>query len=81
MPKLKPLSGKEVVKIFLSLGFEVASQRGSHIKLRRTLNDGSKQTLTLVNHDELDKGTLHAIYRQALRYISEEELKPRFYSL
>jgi len=34
------LSGAEVVRILASYGFDVASQRGSHIKLRRALPDG-----------------------------------------
>jgi predicted RNA binding protein YcfA (HicA-like mRNA interferase family) len=80
MPKLKTLSGKEVLKIFLSFGFNVAAQKGSHIKLARVEKDGTRQTLTIPNHFEIDKGTLRAIYRQALRYISEEKLKPYFYS-
>lgn len=80
MPKLKTLSGKEVVGIFLSFGFTVASQRGSHIKLQRTSDDNRRQTLTIPGHPELDKGTLRAIYRQGLRYISEEDLFPCFYS-
>lgn len=80
MPKLKILSGEEVIKIFLSFGFNVAAQKGSHIKLARIQKDGTKQTLTIPNHSELDKGTLKAIYRQGLRYISESELKPYFYS-
>ena len=42
--------------------------------------DGTSQTLTIPNHDELDKGTLKAIYNQALRYISEENLKGHFYT-
>jgi len=42
MPKLKNLSGKEVIKILLSFGFEVASQKGSHVKLRRVLPDNLK---------------------------------------
>jgi len=58
----------------------MAAQKGSHIKLVRILSDGSRQTLTIPNHQELDKGTVRAIYRQALRYISENELKPHFYS-
>ena len=45
MPKLRVLSGKEVVKILSKFGFEVISQRGSHVKLRRILPDGTKQTL------------------------------------
>ena len=80
MPKLKILSGEEVIKIFLSFGFIVVAQKGSHIKLGRTQSDGTKQTLTILNHIELDKGTLRAIYRQAQRYISEDKLKPYFYS-
>lgn len=79
MPKLRVLSGKEVVKILSKFGFEVVSQKGSHVKLRRVLPDGTKQTLTVPLHDELDKGTLKAIIRQASRYIPEEELRPYFY--
>ncbi len=80
MPKLKTLSGKEVLKIFLSFDFNLVAQRGSHIKLARVQKDETRQTLTIPNHFEIDKGTLRDIYRQALRYISEEKLKPYFYS-
>jgi HicA toxin of bacterial toxin-antitoxin, len=55
-------------------------ERGSHVKLRRILSDGAKQTLTIPAHSELDKGTLKAIYKQALRYVPEDELQPHFYS-
>ncbi|MEM3733903.1 MAG: type II toxin-antitoxin system HicA family toxin [Nitrososphaerales archaeon] len=79
MPKLKVLSGKDVVRIFSSFNFRVVSQKGSHVKLRRILEDGTRQTLTIPIHKELDKGTLRAIFRQALRYIPEEALKPYFY--
>ncbi len=80
MPKPKVLSGTEVVRILASFGFSVASQRGSHIKLRRVLPDGARQTLTVPNHRELDRGTVLGIYRQALRYIPEVELAPHFFS-
>jgi predicted RNA binding protein YcfA (HicA-like mRNA interferase family) len=80
MPKLKSLSGEDVSRIFFQFGFGIASQRGSHMKLRRVLSNGAKQTLTIPFHKELDKGTLRAIFRQALRYIPEDELKPYFYS-
>ena len=81
MPKLKILSGREVIAIFLGFDFSVVSQRGSHVKLQRTLKDGVRQTLTIPNHDYLDKGTLKAIYRQALRYIAKEDLNGCFYHL
>jgi predicted RNA binding protein YcfA (HicA-like mRNA interferase family) len=58
MGKLRSLSGKDLLRIFSLFGFHSASQRGSHIKLRRTLPGGRRQTLTIVQHDEVDKGTL-----------------------
>ncbi len=81
MPKLKRLSGQDVIKILALFGFVVAGQKGSHVKLVRSLPDGSKQPLTIPVHPELDKGTLKAIIRQASRYIPETELKPHFYSV
>ena len=80
MPKLKILSGKDIVEIFISLGFAIAGQKGSHVKLKRYVAKDSMQTLTIPLHVELDKGTLKAIYRQALRYIPQNELMGYFYS-
>lgn len=79
MPKIKILSGKDVIKILESFGFAVVAQRGSHVKLQRE-NDGVKQTLTIPNHKELDKGTLKAIYNQTTRYVSEGELRDSFFN-
>jgi predicted RNA binding protein YcfA (HicA-like mRNA interferase family) len=79
MPKLKQLSGDDVIKIFISFGFEVISQRGSHIKLRRISDLGEKQTLTVPNHKELDKGTLKAIIRWSGKYLSDNEIAVSFY--
>lgn len=80
MPKLKTLSGTDVVKTLAVFGFPVVAQAGSHVKLQRISKEGMKQTLTIPLHEELDKGTSTAIYKQALRYISESELRPHFYS-
>ena len=80
MPKIKRLSGAEVVDIFANFGFQIQSQKGSHIKLRRQGIAG-KETLTVPNHAELDTGTCKAIFRQASKYIPESELYPYFYSL
>ena len=79
MPKLKILSGREVIKIFERFGFAVVGSKGSHVKLKRTANNGFSQILTVPKHKELDKGTLKAIYNQALRYVSDIELRGRFY--
>ena len=47
MPRLRRLSGREVVRILARFGFTVHSQRGSHVKLRRVTSEGRKQTLTI----------------------------------
>lgn len=80
MPKIKILSGKDIVKILESFNFLVVAQKGSHVKLKRIIENNLKQTLTIPNHQELDKGTIKAIYNQALKYIPENELKKHFYS-
>jgi predicted RNA binding protein YcfA (HicA-like mRNA interferase family) len=79
MSKLKALSGREVVKLLKGFGFDLAGQRGSHMKLVRVV-EGCRQVLTVPNHEDIDKGTLKAIIRQASRYIPEEELRESFYS-
>ncbi len=80
MPKLRRLSGAEVIRIFEHFGFVIHTQRGSHAKLRRIGIMGEKQTLTIPLHTELDIGTLRAIFRQATQYIIENELRPYFYT-
>jgi predicted RNA binding protein YcfA (HicA-like mRNA interferase family) len=80
MPRLKVLSGRDVITILASFGFIEESRRGSHVKLRRISPSGERQTLTIPNHAELDKETLRAIYRQSLKYLIEAELNPHFYS-
>lgn len=78
-PKLKTLSGKEVIRIFTNFGFAVHSQRGSHIKLRR-MGAAGQQSLTIPNHKEMDRGTLKSILRQASKFIPEDQLIPYFCS-
>ena len=80
MPKLRTLSGGDLLRIFAQFGFTKYSQRGSHIKLRRVSPSGMHETLTIVAHREVDKGTLQAIFRQALRYIPQAELVPYFFA-
>ena len=80
MPKLRRLSGPEVVNILEGFDFMIFSQRRSHIKLSGISETGEKQTLTIPNHPQLDTGTCRAIFRQATRYIDTMDLKPYFYS-
>ncbi len=80
MPRLRRLSGAEIIAILGRFGFTTHSQRGSHAKLRRQLPDGTTQTLTIPTHSELDTGTCRTILRQASRFIAEDILRPFFYS-
>ncbi len=80
MPKLRVLSGSEVLKILGGFGFVSFAQRGSHIKVRRVLKDGRTQSLTVPNHGEIDRGTLQALYRQACRFVLESQLRAAFFT-
>ena len=78
MPRFKRLSSSEVIKILEKFGFQIHSQRGSHIKMRRVTEIG-KETLTIPNHKQLDTGTCRAILRQGSKHISFSELSQYFY--
>lgn len=81
MPKLRRLSGKQVIKILGDFGFEVHSQRGSHVKLQRIEGDQEQRIVVAVHSNQpLPSGTLHDIFRQACRYIPEDDLRPYFYT-
>ena len=79
MPGLKRLSGLQVIAIFTRTGFKIISQKGSHVKLKRYINEKS-QTLTIPNHKEIDTGTLRAIFNQASQFIDADQLKREFYT-
>jgi predicted RNA binding protein YcfA (HicA-like mRNA interferase family) len=80
MTRLRQLSARDVLKALGSFGFRVISTRGSHAKLRRLLSSGERQTLAVPMHKNLAPGTLHAIFRQACRYIPEADLKTWFFT-
>ena len=62
MPALPVLSGREAVRVFEKLGWEVARQRGSHIIL---VKEGEIATLSIPDHKEVAKGTLRSLIRAA----------------
>ena len=72
-PKLRRLSGKQVIFIMEHFGFLIHAQKGSQVKLRRITPDGERRTLTVPKHEQLDPGTLQTTIRQAGRYIPMEE--------
>lgn len=62
MSHLPVLSGRRVVKVFKSFGWQVARQRGSHIIL---IKPGHIATLSVPDHSEVARGTLRALIRLA----------------
>jgi predicted RNA binding protein YcfA (HicA-like mRNA interferase family) len=68
MSSLPKLSGRKVVRIFESLGWEVARQRGSHIIL---VKDNHNATLSVPDHKEIAKGTLRSLIRTAGMTVEE----------
>ena len=80
MTRLRQVSGREVLRALNSFGFQTATIRGSHAKLRRLLPSGERQILTVPLHKDLASGTLRAIFRQAARYVPEADLRPWFFS-
>jgi len=62
MARLPRLSGREVVKVFESLGWERARQSSSHIILVR---EGRAVTLSVPDHKEVAIGTLRSLIRSA----------------
>ena len=54
---LPVVSGRKVVKALAKAGFKVAGRKGSHIKLKKKVND--KVFVVIVpDHTELARGTL-----------------------
>lgn len=62
MPEI--YSARELINILKRAGFQIISQKGSHIKLRG-IKDGKIQTVIVPNHKEIAKGTFKSILIQA----------------
>jgi len=62
MSGLPRISGRECIRALVKAGFYIKRQEGSHIILRR---DEPFAQLVVPDHQELDRGILRAIIRQA----------------
>ncbi|WP_026734322.1 type II toxin-antitoxin system HicA family toxin [Fischerella sp. PCC 9605] len=62
MSKLPSISGKECIKVLEKIGFYQKRRESSHIILRR---DEPFAQVVVPDHQELAKGTLRAIVRDA----------------
>ncbi|MHB1909363.1 MAG: type II toxin-antitoxin system HicA family toxin [Nitrososphaerales archaeon] len=68
--KLPVLSGRELLKILMKIGFVPVRQRGSHVFLRH--QDGRRTVVPM--HDEVNKSTLMDILAE-IKITKEEFLK------
>ncbi len=64
MQELPILKFRVLMSLLGGLGFEVVSQRGSHVKLRKTVR-GNIFVVIVPRHSEIRRGTLLSIIRQA----------------
>jgi len=70
---LPVVSGRKAIKALTKAGFRVAGRKGSHIKLKKKVDD--KVFIVIVpDHAELARGTLKSMLRQA-NMTREEFLK------
>jgi predicted RNA binding protein YcfA (HicA-like mRNA interferase family) len=78
MPRLPQISGRDLIKLLHSLGYETLRQRGSHVRLRKLTPIG-EHNLTVPDHKILAKGTLNDILSRVSLWngISKEDLLAR----
>ncbi len=74
MSKLPQVSGKDTIRALHKIGFTISQQRGSHVKLQRTVNR-QKQTVIVPLHKVLKKGTLRNGILKPINLSVEDFLK------
>jgi len=78
MPRLPQVSGRDLIRLLHSLGYETIRQKGSHVRLRKTTAI-NEHNLTVPDHKVLAKGTLNDILTQVSLWnnIQKEDLLTR----
>jgi predicted RNA binding protein YcfA (HicA-like mRNA interferase family) len=69
---LKPLPYRKVKRKLEAAGFQIVSQKGSHIKFAKETLEG-RRTAIVPNHKEITIGTIGSILRQAGLSVDEFE--------
>ena len=68
--KLPQVSGIELVKRLRKFGFVIVRQKGSHMRLEK-ISENEVIKITIPNHPELKKGTLHRIIKDCKLTLEE----------
>lgn len=61
--KLPQISGKEMSRVLIRLGFQLRHRKGSHMKFVKFHSVG-KEVIIVPDHKYLRKGTLHGILQK-----------------
>ncbi len=61
MPKLSPISAKELIKILQKQGFQIVHQKGSHVRLKHP--DERRTTIPMHTGEKVGIGLLRKILR------------------
>lgn len=77
MPKLRIVSGKEIISLLSKHHFSILRQKGSHVRL---IHVPSKIEVTVPLHREIDRGTLRSILRTIEPCLTQKELQGVFYT-
>ena len=64
-PKLPIISAKESIRCFKKLGYVIARQKGSHIRMKHFSSPADKKPLTIPNHKVIGRGLLRKLLRDA----------------
>lgn len=70
MPKIPITSGRKLVKVFESIGYEVVRQKGSHIRLINKENP-NLPPITIPDHKEVSIGVMRKLIRDTKIDIEE----------
>ncbi|MBZ5542761.1 MAG: type II toxin-antitoxin system HicA family toxin [Acidobacteriia bacterium] len=62
MPRLTPLGWQKIVSVFLRLGYRMAGQKGSHVKLEKP---GVARPLIIPRYDEVGIDIISGLIRTA----------------
>ncbi len=69
---LKPLSYRQIKRKLEAAGFQIVSQKGSHVKFAKDTIEG-KRTTIVPRYKEVQIGTISSILRQAGLTVDEFE--------
>ena len=62
------ISGQNLIKLLQTFGYEISRQKGSHIRLTHSTDQGSHH-ITIPDHNPLKLGTLSAIVNEVAEHL------------